>query len=222
MPELGDKVGASHEFHDREYVQGWAERFTSTPGRLALFDAILGELEPRLAKGGRIVELGLGPGFLADHLLRSLVAVDYVGLDFSAPMLEIARGRLSGFAPRVTFVQADLVNEDWTAKIEGDVDAVVSTWALHDLGSQENVRRVYEKCAEVLGGSGILLNADFIKPDGTKRVFEPGRFEISRHLQMMRQVGFGAPDCITPVLEEESETPDASQNYVCMRAIVSV
>jgi hypothetical protein len=35
-------VGAQHEFHDAEFVQGWANRFVPTKPRLRLFDMIPG------------------------------------------------------------------------------------------------------------------------------------------------------------------------------------
>ena len=52
------------------------------------------------------------------------------------------------------------------------MDAVVSTWALHDLGAPANVEQVYAGCAKALGGQGLLLNGDFIKPDGTAHEYE--------------------------------------------------
>ena len=220
MPERNDRVGADHEFHDREYVQGWADRFTATPGRLQLFEEMAAALVGRTRSQGRIVELGLGPGFLAEFLLERFPEVDYVGLDFSAPMIEIARRRLSAHDSRMSYVQADLVREDWAAKIPGSTDAIVSTWALHDLGSQENVQHVYEQCRYVLGQGGILLNGDFIKPAGTQHPFEGGRFEVRRPLEMLLEAGFSRADCITPVIEEEIESPSSTQNYVCMRGLL--
>jgi hypothetical protein len=58
------------------------------------------------------------------------------------------------------------------------ISAIVSTWALHDLGSQENVAVVYKRCAHALQEGGRLLNGDFIKPDKAIYEYESGRFEI--------------------------------------------
>ena len=38
-------VGAQHEFHDDEFVRGWASRFVPTAPRIQLFDMILAEVE---------------------------------------------------------------------------------------------------------------------------------------------------------------------------------
>ena len=127
-------VGADHEFHDPEYAADWAGRFEPTPDRLALFDLMLSELRGRVPPHGRIVELGIGPGYLAAHLLDALPDARYQGLDFSRPMLDIAARRLQRHAQRAAFTQANLLADGWWKGLDGPVDAIVSTWALHDLG----------------------------------------------------------------------------------------
>jgi hypothetical protein len=134
-------------------------------------------------------------------------------------MIDIARQRLQQHSNRASFVQADLVRDRWWTDIPTPVRAIVSTWALHDLGSQENVEVVYESCAQVLEQDGILLNGDFIKPDEAIHEYEPGRFEIARHLEILRRVGFKSATCVV-VLEEEIESPTAAQNYACFKGVV--
>jgi hypothetical protein len=60
-------VSKNHEFHDKEYVLGWADKFIPTPERLELFNIILSELQRLIPENGRIVELGIGPGYLASR-----------------------------------------------------------------------------------------------------------------------------------------------------------
>ena len=210
-------VGAVHEFHDPEYAADWAGRFEPTPDRIALFDLMLSELRSRVPAAGRIVELGIGPGYLAAHLLDTLPAVRYRGLDFSRPMLDIAARRLRPHADRVAFAQADLLADAWWQDLAGPVDAVVSTWALHDLGGRAQVEHVYAGCAKALGSRGLLLNGDFIKPDGAAQEYEPGRFDIATHLDLLRRVGLEAAECLR-VFEQELEAPTPAQNYACFRA----
>jgi SAM-dependent methyltransferase len=187
-----------------------------TPERMALFNVILSELKTRISPTGCVVELGIGPGYLADHLLQQMPEIQYYGVDFSSPMLDIARQRLRQQSARVTYVQADLIKDNWWADILTPVNAIVSTWALHDLGSPENVEVVYRSCAQVLQDDGILLNGDFIKPDRAIYEYEPGRFEIAKHLAMLQRVGFKSTECLV-VLEEEIESPTAAQNYACFK-----
>ena len=214
---MTEEIGAQHEFHDQAYAAGWAGRFKPTPERLALFNLILSQLQVHIPKDGCVVELGIGPGYLAHHLLSEMPQIQYFGVDYSGPMIEIARERLGMYSDRISFVQADLVLDRWGERIPAPVNAVVSTWALHDLGGQDKVEAVYQASAQLLEEGGILLNGDFIKPDNTVHAFEPGRFEIARHLEMLRRVGFNNAACLQ-VLEEEIESPTPAQNYACFMA----
>jgi len=216
---MNEVIGAHHEFHDEQFVAGWADRFVPTPERLELFNIILSELKSRFPLKSCVVELGIGPGYLADHLLRMMPEIQYYGVDFSSPMLDIARQRLSPHSARVTYVQADLVKDNCWADIPTPVNAIVSTWTLHDLGSQENVEVVYKSSAQVLQDGGLLLNGDFIKPDKAIYEYEPGRFEIAKHIAILRRAGFKSAECLV-VLEQEIESPTAAQNYACFKGVV--
>jgi SAM-dependent methyltransferase len=211
-------VGAVHEFHDEEFARGWAQRFVPTPDRISLFNTILSELKAFIPNKGRVVELGIGPGYLAKYLLEAMSAVEYHGIDFSRAMIDIARNRLSNYSERITYTQVDLVQDDWENMVDKPINAIVSTWALHDLGSQENVNTVYEKSSNALGNKGILLNGDFIRPNGTTHEFEAGRFEITRHLELLRNAGFEKAECLS-TFEDETESPTPAQNYACFKAV---
>jgi len=211
-------VGADHEFHDAAYASGWATRFHPTPDRLRLFDLILAELQARVAPDGLVMELGMGPGYLAEQLLAAMPRIHYCGVDFSRAMLDLAAQRLCKHAPRVDYRQADLVSDSWWVAQTRSPDAIVSTWALHDLGSPAHVQTVYTGCAQALGGQGVLLNGDFIKPVGAAQDYEAGRFEIDTHLIMLGRAGFKRVDCLE-VFEEELDSPTAAQNYSCFRAL---
>ncbi len=216
---MSDVIGAQHKFHDEEFVVGWAERFTPTPERLELFNVMLSELKLHIPPNGCVVELGIGPGYLADYLLSAMPEIQYYGVDFSRPMLDIAQQRLKLHSDRAAYLQADLVKDNWWTGIPASVNAIVSTWALHDLGSQQKVELVYKSCAQVLQDRGMLLNGDFIKPDKAIYEYEPGRFEIAKHIEILRRVGFKKAECLV-VLEEEIESPTAAQNYACFKGIV--
>lgn len=216
---MSEVVGAQHAFHDGQYADDWANRFVPTPERLRLFDTIIQSLVEGTLPGRHIVELGIGPGYFAAFLLDRVPDVTYEGIDFSKAMLELASSRLKPYSPRVRLTQADLIKDDWGTKISCPVGAFVSIWALHDLGSEANTTRVYQACRGLLAPGGILLNGDFVKPDGTKHEYEPGRFLISRHLEILREVGFRDVKCLVS-LERELENPTAAQNYACFQALI--
>lgn len=211
-------VGAEHEFHDAAFVRGWAERFVPTPPRLELFDLVLAEIESRALPFEHVLELGIGPGYMARHILERNRRFSYEGLDFSDQMFAIAKETIGPLMSRVTLTLADLLDDRWPGKLSRPPGAIISTWALHDLGSQQAVADVYARCHESLAPGGVLVNGDFIKPDGTRYDYEPGRFAISRHLELLCAAGFADPRCPAH-LEPNIETPTAAQNYACLVAV---
>ena len=211
-------VGAKHEFHDAAFVRGWADRFVPTAPRVQLFDMILDQIARPDLPNTHVVELGLGPGYMARHILERNRKVSYEGVDFSEVFFEIAKETVGDLMDRVTLTRADLMDQDWPRKLTRTPGAIISTWALHDLGSQQAVADVYARCYETLPAGGVLVNGDFIKPDGTTWDYEPGRFEISRHIELLRQAGFFDPRSLAH-LEANIENPTTAQNYACLVAI---
>lgn len=73
---------------------------------------MIGELAATFAEPGtRVYDLGCSTGITLQTLMEAIAApVEFVGLDYSAPMLERARERLSGLsaADRLTLLEADL------------------------------------------------------------------------------------------------------------------
>jgi SAM-dependent methyltransferase len=210
-------VGAQHEFHDAAFVQGWADRFVPTPPRIALFDLILEHVSASELPSAHVVELGLGPGYMARHLLERNPTISYEGLDFSEVFFDVARKTIGSYMPRTKLTKADLMDQAWPRSLSQQPGAIISTWALHDLGCQEAVANVYARCYEVLPKGGILINGDFIKPDGTSWTYEPGRFEVDRHLDLLRLAGFQNPKSLA-LFEHNLDSPTAAQNYACLIA----
>ena len=207
-------VGAQHAFHDAAFVRGWADRFVPTPPRLALFDLIL----QHLSTSSHVLELGLGPGYMARHILDRNDSISYEGLDFSEVFFDVARETIGEAMQRVTLTNSDLMDQSWPRSLARQPDAIISTWALHDLGGQQAIADVYARCHEVLPTGGVLLNGDFIKPEGTDWDYEPGRFAVARHLELLRQAGFAEPVMLAQY-EANTENPTAAQNYACLMAV---
>ncbi len=211
-------VGAQHQFHDAAFVRGWADRFVPTAPRLQLFDLILDQICRPCVPNRHVLELGIGPGYMARHILERNQTVTYEGLDFSEVFFEIARETVGDMLHRVTLTKADLMNQSWPRYLSKRPGAIISTWALHDLGGQQAVADVYARCYETLPVGGVLVNGDFIKPDGTTWDYEPGRFEISRHLELLRKSGFSDPKSLA-YLEQNLKDPTPAQNYACLVAV---
>jgi hypothetical protein len=95
---------------------------------------------------------------------------------------------------------------------------IVSTWALHDLGEQQALADVYARGYEVLPEGGVLMNRDFIKADGTSWTYEPGRFEVDRHLEVFRRAGSKEPAFLA-LFEHNLDRPTSARNYACLIAV---
>ena len=93
-----------------------------------------GDLESLLRRyvtpESRILDLGCGTGANLDRLLRlGLPFGHYTGVDFSSPMLALARKRF-GDMPGVTFVEGDVTALEDSGE---RYDAIVATWLLDHL-----------------------------------------------------------------------------------------
>jgi SAM-dependent methyltransferase len=214
---MNNFVGAQHEFHDADFVQEWADRFVPTAPRLALFDMILEQIRALEIVATDVLELGIGPAYMARHILECDDHIQYEGLDFSDVFFDVARKTLGLLGGRVELTKADLTDPLWPTRLARRPHAIISTWALHDLGSEQAVADVYLRCFATLPEGGILVNGDFIKPDGIEMEFEPGRFEIARHLRLLRNAGFSQAVCLRQ-FEHEIAQPTAAQNYACLMA----
>jgi SAM-dependent methyltransferase len=213
-------VGVLHEFHDAAYARDWANRFTPSAPREELFATVLQALRRQPLPSPKVLELGTGPGYFAERLLHDQADLQYEGLDFSLPMLDLARERLRPFSQRVALTLGDLVQDDWTERIQRPVGAIVSTWALHDLGAEARTAQVYGACYRLLEAGGILLNGDFVQPEDTTHEYEPGRFPVARHLEMLAAAGFSGCRCLG-FWEKELKAPTTAHNYACLLALKS-
>ena len=65
--------------------------------------------------------------------------------------------------------------------------------------------------------NGILINGDFVKPEGIAFNYENGRFEIKKHLKMLEELGYEKIAC--PFKCETSLKNSATaNNYACIVA----
>ena len=139
----GFVIGAQHQFHDAAFVRGWADRFVPTAPRLQLFDLILDQIRQPSVPNPHVLELGIGPGYMARHILQRNQTITYEGLDFSEVFFEIARETVGDMIHRATLTKGDLMNQSWPENLSKRPGAIISTWALHDLGGQQAVADVY-------------------------------------------------------------------------------
>ena len=211
------KIEAIHNFHDEIFSEKWASEFSPSPEKMDLFETIVEYIKSEQRNSIDILELGIGPGYLAKFLLENFENISYEGLDFSEPMLKIASRRNIENKDRIVFTQVDLTEDNWTDKLKTKPEIVVSTWALHDLLAKENISNVYINAYKLLPINGILINGDFVKPVGSKFEYEAGRITIEEHLELLKLAGFNSVTCLKE-FEKSVENPTTANNYACIVA----
>jgi SAM-dependent methyltransferase len=111
----------------------------------------------------RILELGCGPGLLAETILERAPFAAYTLLDFSRPMLAMARRR-AGSYPYTSFELADFLEPTWSEGL-GSFDAVVTMQAVHELRHKQRAALLYQQAHELLAPGGKIVVCDHVPPD---------------------------------------------------------
>ena len=176
---------APHRFHSMEYVAKWAQEVGNSV-RESVFHHILAQLVLLDDEAPHIVELASGPGILAEFLLERLPNATYEGMDYSEPMLTLARERMGRFGERVHLHQVDLRESDWPSAVLRRPGAVISMQAMHDVGDEPEHEAVYTAACQLLAPQGLFLNADLVRQTGNG----PSRIPVDRHLAMLTSAGF--------------------------------
>jgi SAM-dependent methyltransferase len=175
-----------HDYFNRDYVREWTESAnTKRPFRAGFIYQFAKELSG--LSHAKILDLGAGPGFLAERILSECEIASYHLFDFSPHMLELARERLARFGERTSFHQGSFLDDDWGQTLPAPFDAVVSIQAVHELSNASRVARLYRELGSLLNQSGILLIADEVASDGD----DAGPFlTIDGHHSALTEAGF--------------------------------
>lgn len=142
----------------------WAQSaMLKRPWRTAFFTKIAEQLPSGHI---RVLEIGSGPGFLAELLLQTNPDIEYIALDFSTAMHDLARERLVNAAHRVQFVEADFRQNTWVRGL-ASFDAVVTVQAVHELRHKRHAPALYAAVRDLLRTRGQFLMCDhFVGEDG--------------------------------------------------------
>ena len=142
-----------------------ATAMAKRPWRTEFFDRFAAEIAASPLPVRRILELGSGPGFLADRLLREFGDVAYVALDFSSAMHQLAAERLGVMAARVQFVERSLRERDWSHGL-GRFEFVVTNQAVHELRHKRYGATLHSEVRQVLESGGSYLVCDHSVGEG--------------------------------------------------------
>jgi tRNA (cmo5U34)-methyltransferase len=212
-----------HDWLSEAYVRQWVASDTTRDS----------ERRPKLRRAAsllpcdrsrdlRILDLGGGYGEFAAQVLEEFSNSTVVLHDFSAPMIAVARERLTRFDERVDYRLSDLRHPGWSADLGGPFDAVVSAIAIHNLGEPSRIRDVYHEVYTIVAPGGAFLNLDYILPSspllaefyaralgigdwgGARPTVESeaAQATLENQLRWLREAGFAEVDCLWKELYE--------------------
>ena len=158
--------------------QAWLERWEArmdhfVADREGLFATMLDVLGALVSDDLIALDLGCGPGSLSQRLLSRFPRARCLAVDLDPVLLAIGQGALGAWDGRLRWVKADLIDDDWSARIreaaaawypaepEAPLDAALSSSVLHHIPSDRLVG-VYHRLGELLRPGGALLNGDFL------------------------------------------------------------
>jgi SAM-dependent methyltransferase len=198
MSSAHDDVPVTVDFRQAAHARQWTEAAMSTrPWRADFFSAFAEVIVAHAVPGARchVLELGSGPGFLAEHLLAAVPTLDHVALDFSVPMQVMARERLAAHAGRVDFIVRDLRDPRWGEGL-GPFHFVVTHQAVHELRHKRHAAVLHAQVRErLLPGGGYLVCDHFFGDGGMSndRLY----MTVDEQREALRSAGFTQID---PVL----------------------
>jgi tRNA (uracil-5-)-methyltransferase TRM9 len=159
---------------NKQFYQTFGREFSSTrlrlqPGVQRVLDGLTG--------AEAILDLGCGNGEMARELMRRGHRGRYTGVDFSPPLLEVARHGWED-AP-LTFIRADLASPDWDKKIAAlssqPFDLVTAFATLHHIPGQEMRLNILKKVHALLHPGGWFIHSEwqFMKSEKLKQRIQP-------------------------------------------------
>ena len=189
-------INRTREVFDATATTYDEDRSKLIPGCDTLYRWAL-DLIPAGAKN--IVDLGAGSGLLTQLLRHRFPEAGIHLIDFSEPMLTLARTRL-GEDPLITYQQADYVTET----LPQNLCAVASSLSIHHLDDSDK-RAIFRRIYAALRPRGVFVNADHVA--GPTPALE-ARYQ-SRWLQQVRAAG-STEDQIEASLYRQQEDRRAS------------
>jgi ubiquinone/menaquinone biosynthesis C-methylase UbiE len=155
VPNPDDDVPSGIDLQSAADAHAWASAAEAkNPWR----EAMRGAFAHELTTARRVLELGSGPGFLAERVLRECAIESYTLFDFSRPMLELSRERI-GVHAAASFVLGDFKQPGWAAAL-APFDAVIAMQAIHEIRHKRHVPGLYREIFEVIVPGGQLLVCD--------------------------------------------------------------
>ncbi|HTL33137.1 MAG TPA: class I SAM-dependent methyltransferase [Kofleriaceae bacterium] len=160
MANPDDDIPSGIDFRDPAGVAKWLETAETKPGRIAIRQQIADLLRDRCPTPTRVLELGTGPGWLAETILGACTVSSYTLFDHSPTFLDMCRERLAHSAV-TRYVLGDFKeNPSWPSLVEPPFHAVVTMQAVHELRHKRHAVTLYRQVLPLLERRGLLIVCD--------------------------------------------------------------
>lgn len=198
MTNTDEDLPYGENFHDVAEAAAWASAANmKRPFRPMLFERFVAAVIESEIAAPRVLELGSGPGFLAEYVLDHCPSIElYTLLDFAEPMLAQSRSRLAPHAARTRFVQADFKSDAWPAAAGGPFDFVFSLQAIHELRHKRHAPRLYAQLRALLGADVGIVLCDHLPESGPTERHAVLYMSIPENLAALAAAGFVDPKLV--------------------------
>jgi SAM-dependent methyltransferase len=182
------RVISEHDWHSRRYVDDWIQRFAvEDEERRELLQQALVSARFSTNSEIRVLDLGSGYGLFTEEVLKRFPLARVTMLDYSEPMFEQVRRRLTAYQQRLDELVCDLSDPTWTQALGQSFDLVVSALVIHNLRKESLMVGTYRAIRTVLRPGGVFLDYDLL-------AFTGG---IAVHTEWLQKAGFARVECLS-------------------------
>jgi trans-aconitate methyltransferase len=172
--------------------EGWFKRWEAQqalylPEREPRFGVMIDILRAMVGDAPTVIDLGCGPGSLAQRVADRLPGAHVVAVDADPLLLELGRQAVGDRGGRIRWVDADLRDSELVKRIglKGAADAAISTTALHWL-SPDELFGLFVRLTHVLRPGGVFINGDHL-------TFDHDQSRIASAVNRIREKAAGEP-----------------------------
>jgi SAM-dependent methyltransferase len=160
MHTIQSDVPGPIDLRDMKDAKEWEQTAMLRPFREDFFQAFTTEISEFCKPGINILELGSGPGFLAQYILSCIDGINFTLLDFSGPMHEFAKQRLSEIkGSNLHYLLRGFKDIDRADGIN-NIDVVITNQAVHELRHKRYAPELFVQVHKLLKPEGVLLFCD--------------------------------------------------------------
>jgi len=143
----------------KAYLEGVREAIPSAKTQIEIILKIISMWNPDIKT---VMDLGCGDGVLGCAILDQYPSTQVCFVDFSEPMLEAARKKITPNSS-VKFIKADYSCLEWKDVFEKPerYDLVVSGFSIHHQ-SHDRKKEVYQEVYDLLNPGGTFLNLEHV------------------------------------------------------------